>query len=304
MPANRTRGALNGTRAVVIAGLVALGASLAHAGETADSADRTWRIDTEHLFGFIIGTDVGEIGDKEIEAEVVGDLGKRPGPYTALFPSLEYEFVPISNLRLAPTVLAAYHNVSGVADLDDRRQFAFDGFSFDARYRLLDRSQWGLGLAVNAEPHLGFVDETSGQWVDSYGADFAVAVDRELVPDRVVAALNLLYQPETSRLHATGAWARDATAGIATGIMTQIAPGVLIGAEGRYLRKYNGVGLDNLAGQALFVGPTLYAQLTGRLWMIAAWSAQAAGRSVPSSGTVDLMNFTRHQAKIQFGLEF
>ncbi len=304
MLAGLIRRGLDIARDLTIAGLFALAVSPAYAGETGGSADRTWRIDTEHLFGFIIGTDVGEVGDKEVEAEVIGDLGKRPGSYTALFPSLEYEFVPISNLRLAPTVLSAYHNISGVADLDDRHQFAFDGLSFDARYRLIDRSQWGLGLAVNAEPHLGFVDETSGQWVDSYGADFAVALDHELVPDRIVAALNLIYQPEASRLQATGVWARDATAGIAAGIMTQVAPGILIGAESRYLRKYAGVGLDNFAGQALFVGPTLYAQLNGRLWMIAAWSAQAAGRAAPSSGALDLTNFTRHQAKIQFGLEF
>ena len=289
---------------LTIAGLLALGVSLAHAGETGGSANRTWRIDTEHLFGFLIGTDVGEVGDKEMEAEVVGNLGKQPGPYTALFPALEYEFVPISNLRLAPTIFSAYHNMSGVADLDDRHQFAFAGLSFDARYRLLDRSQWGLGLTLNAEPHLGFVDETSGQWVNNYGVDFALAFDRELVPDRVVAALNLIYQPETSRLQATGAWARDATAGIGAGLMTQIAPGILIGAEGRYLRKYEGVSFGNFAGQALYVGPTLYARLNGRLWMIAAWSTQAAGRAASSPGAVDLTNFTRHQAKIQLGLEF
>jgi hypothetical protein len=304
MLAGLNRRALDIARGLIVAGLLGLGASLAHAGETGSSTDRAWRIDTEHLFGFVIGTDIGEVGDKEMEAEVAGNLGKRPGSYTALFPSLEYEFVPIANLRLAPTVLSAYHNISGVADLDNRHQFAFEGVSFDARYRLLDRSQWGLGLAVNAEPHVGFVDETSGQWVDSYGADFALALDRELVPDRVVAALNLLYQPETSHLHATEAWSRDATAGIAAGIMSEVAPGVLIGAEGRYLRKYEGIGLDNLAGQALFVGPTLYARLNGRLWMIAAWSAQAAGRAVSSPGALDLTNFTRHQAKIQFGLEF
>jgi hypothetical protein len=291
-------------RGLAIAGPLALAMPLAHAGETGGSADRPWRIDTEHLFGFLIGTDVGEVGDKEMEAEVVGNLGKQPGPYTALFPSLEYEFVPIANLRLAPTVFSAYHNMSGVADLADRHQFAFAGASFDARYQLLDRSQWGLGLAVNAEPHLGFVDETSGQWVNNYGVDFAVALDRELVPDRVVAALNLLYQPETSRLQATGAWERDAIAGIGAGLMTQVAPGVLIGAEGRYLRKYESIGLDNFAGQALFVGPTLFARLNGRLWMIAAWSAQAAGRAVAAPGALDLANFTRHQAKIQFGLEF
>ena len=38
--------------------------------------------------------------------------------------------------------------------------------------------------------------------------------------------------------------------------------------------------------------------------MIAAWSAEVAGRAVESPGSLDLTNFTRYQAKIQFGLEF
>ena len=284
--------------------LLTLMASVVRAEEAKDPAARSWRIDTEHLFGFVIGTDVGNVGDKEFEAEVIGGFGKRPGSYAAFAPSLEYEFVPIANLRLAPSVISAVHSISGVDGIDDRRQAAFDGLSFDVRYRILDRSRSGVGLTVNAEPHWGLVDETSGERVDRYGADFAVAFDRELVPGRVVAALNLLYQPETSRLHTTGVWTRDATAGIAAGLMIQVFPGILIGGESRYLRKYEGIGLDNLTGEALFVGPSLFARLNGRSWMIAAWSAEVAGRAVESPGSLDLTNFTRYQAKIQFGLEF
>ena len=284
--------------------LLTLVASVAQAEAAKDPAARSWRIDTEHLFGFVIGTDVGNVGDKEVEAEVTSGFGKRPGSYAAFAPSLEYEFVPIDNLRLAPSVISAVHSISGVDGIDDRQQAAFDGLSFDVRYRILDRSRSGVGLTLNAEPHWGLVDETSGQWVDRYGADFAIAVDRELVPDRVIVAINLLYQPETSRLHTTGVWTRDATAGIAAGLMIQVFPGVLIGGEGRQLWKYEGIGLDRISGRALFVGPTMYARLTARSWMIAAWGAQAAGRAVETPGALDVTNFTRYQAKIQFGLEF
>src|SRR5262249_5380067 len=90
MLAGLNRRALDITRGLTIAGLLGLGVSLANAGEAGEAADRAWRIDTEHLFGFIIGTDIGEVGDKEVEAEVAGNLGKQPGSYTALFPSLEY----------------------------------------------------------------------------------------------------------------------------------------------------------------------------------------------------------------------
>jgi hypothetical protein len=38
--------------------------------------------------------------------------------------------------------------------------------------------------------------------------------------------------------------------------------------------------------------------------VIVAWSAQAAGRAADGSGALDLTNFERYHAKIQFGLEF
>ena len=46
--------------------------------------------------------------------------------------------------------------------------------------------------------------------------------------------------------------------------MAQIRPGFLIGGEVRYLRKYDGIGLEEFAGQALFAGPTAYLQLSER----------------------------------------
>ena len=176
----------------------------------------------------------------------------------------------------ADRVLLPYHTISGVAGRMIGGNWSFDGFSFDGTFRIIDRSRWGLGLTINAEPHWGLVDETSGERVDRYGADFAVAFDRELVPGRLVAALNLLYQPEALRLRTTGLWAQETIAGIGAGLMMQIFPGILIGGETRYLRKYEGIGLDNLTGEALFVGPTLFARLNGRSWMIAAWSAEVA----------------------------
>jgi hypothetical protein len=268
------------------------------------SAAQAQRIDTEHLFGFMIGTDVGERGDKEIEAETVARWGKRPGSYFAAAPAFEAEFVPIENLRASGTLSAAYHDVSGIAGLENRRQGAFDSLSFDLRYRLIARRQAGFGLAVDAEPHWGRVDSTSGEPVDRYGADLSLLLDKELVPDRVLAAFNLVYQPEATHSRLTNAWSREATFGPAAGLMVQVEPGILIGAETRYLRAYQGAALGHFAGQALFFGPTLYARLSKRLWVIAAWSPQIAGRAASVPGSLDLTHFERHQAKVQFGLEF
>jgi len=120
----------------------------------------------------------------------------------------------------------------------------------------------------------------------------------------VLAALNLTYQPEATRSRLSGAWSREAVLGPAAGLMVQVAPGILVGGEARYLRAYQSLALERFAGQALFFGPTLYARLSKRTWMIAAWSPQIAGRAANASGPLDLTNFERHQAKVQFGFEF
>jgi hypothetical protein len=91
---------------------------------------------------------------------------------------------------------------------------------------------------------------------------------------------------------------------MAVGMMAQVRPGFLLGGEARYFRKYDGIGLEELSGQALFVGPTAYFQLSERSRLTATWSVQAWGRPAGSNAALDLVNFERHQAKLVFGVNF
>lgn len=84
----------------------------------------------------------------------------------------------------------------------------------------------------------------------------------------------------------------------------QVKPGVLIGAEARYMRSFDGLGLDRFTGNALFVGPTFYARFSEKIWMSAAWSAQIAGHAHNEIGSLDLTNFERHRALLRFGYNF
>jgi hypothetical protein len=83
-----------------------------------------------------------------------------------------------------------------------------------------------------------------------------------------------------------------------------VQPGILIGAEARYLRSFDGLGLDAFAGQAFFIGPTFYAKFNERIWMSAAWSLQVAGHASNEPGSLDLTNFERRQAVLRFGYNF
>jgi hypothetical protein len=87
-------------------------------------------------------------------------------------------------------------------------------------------------------------------------------------------------------------------------LMAQVSPGILIGGEARYLRRYDGVALDALAGQAWYVGPTAYFKLSERSRLTLAWSTQAWGREAGSAASLDLVNFERHQARLTYGVNF
>lgn len=261
-------------------------------------------IDTEHLFGFMIGADVGSVGEREFQSETTGSFGKNGGRYRALGQEFELEFVPVQNFRVELGSTFASHLISGVPGLDDRRRLSWQGGSLDLRYRFLDRETAPFGLTFATEFHAHRVDETTAETVRSLGTEFRLAFDRELVPDRIVAAFNLIYEPEWTRLIGSNVVERESTAGVALGLMAQLQPGFLLGGEARYLRKYEGTALEELAGQALFIGPTAYFQLSKRSRLTASWSVQAWGRPAGTMAGLDLVNFERHQARLVFGVNF
>ncbi len=234
-------------------------------------------IDTEHLFGFMIGTDVGTAGEREFQSQTTGRFSKTGGNYRAINQELELELVPADNFRIEIG--------SAFASYDNR-----------------DAAPFGLTFAL--ETHADRIDDMTGAVARRYGTELTLALDRELIPNRVVAAFNLFYEPEWTHLLGTGLAEQESTAGGAVAVMAQIRPGFLIGGEVRYLRKYDGIGLEELAGQALFAGPTAYLQLSERSRLTVAWSVQAWGRAAGSTAALDLVNFERHQARLIFGVNF
>lgn len=278
--------------AIICASLILLGA--AH-GEG---------IDTEHIFGFIIGSDVGDAGEREFQTQTTGRFDKGGGRYRAGAQELELELVPATNIRIELGTSLAGHDIAGVAGFDDRHQFTWQGASLDLRYRLLDRGTAPFGMTLAVQNEAGRIDDTSGMPARQYDTALTLAFDREILPNLAIAAVNLSYQPEWTRFAATGGTERDATVGAAFAVMAQLSPAVLLGGEARYFRRYDGFGLDALAGQALFVGPTAYVQLSERSRLTASWSMQAWGRAAGASAGLDLLNFERHQARLIYGVNF
>jgi hypothetical protein len=261
-------------------------------------------IDTEHIYGFMIGSDVGDPGERELQTTTTGRFSKQAGSYQAGEQEFELEFVPFRNFRIEVGTAFAAFDIASVPGLLDRTQAGWQGATLDLRYRFLDRETAPFGLTLALESGGSRFDDISGSRAQIYGTGLTLALDRDLIPKLVVATLNLSYQPEWTHLAGMPTGEQDSTFGAALGVMAQVRPNLLLGAEARYVRKYEGIGADELAGEAFFVGSTAYFQLSDRARITASWSFQAWGRPAASGATLDLVNFERQQARLIFGFNF
>ncbi|HKH00119.1 MAG TPA: hypothetical protein VKB08_05280, partial [Bradyrhizobium sp.] len=197
-------------------------------------------VDTEHIFGFTEGSDIGNAGDKEAEVETFGRFGKRFGSYAATSTQFLYKYSPADHVRVAPFVSFATHHISNVPGLDNRSHWTFEGSGAELRYRLWDREKAPVGITLSAVPVFSRVDAGSGAPVEQFGVEASALIDKELIPNRLFAAVNFSYEPEWTRIRPGVEWERDSTFGIGGALAVRAYPGFFIAGEARYFRKYEG----------------------------------------------------------------
>ena len=263
-----------------------------------------YEIETKYIFGFTEGSGIGIEGEKEFSVESNVNIGKRDGRYVASQTKLEYEFTPSQFVQFEFGALVSTHNIRNVTDLDDRNSADFMGLFGEVRYLLVERtSNSPLSVTLSVEPNWRRIDETSGERVTNFELEAKINADVELVPNRLFAGFNAMYEPEWTRT-SEGEVEHEATIGVSAALAYRIIPEVLIGAEVWYLRHYDGFDLAQFTGDAVYVGPTLYVQLSRKMFMTAAWNSQVAGRDLENGGSLNLSEFSRHRAKLKVAVEF
>ena len=288
---------------------------------------------TEFLFGFVQGSDVGDPGDRHIVLDSTSGFVKATGTYAAVWNQAELAFTPWQNFHVGLHAAFAYHRISGVQGIEvpqiaaleaaapaggeaeeeapeappqllRRNRGAFDGLGLEFRQRFLDREYAPFGLTFVVEPHWARVEETTGGRVNKHAVGFLLAADKDIVRDTLFVAFNAFYEPEWVKLLETGEYERESTVGFATAAMLRLSPSLFLGGDARYFRKYEGAALNTLAGEALFVGPTLFATFGHDYLLTMAFEAQVWGKVPGAPGALDLDNFTRYHAKLRLVTHF
>ena len=262
-------------------------------------------IETEYIFGFTEGSDIGAEGEKAIELEANGAFRKRHGRYGAIAQEIEFEAVPTQFFAYELSAHGTAHAISSVDGLDDLHRVTPSGLSARFRYLLIGRGPGSpIGLTVTAEPEWSRVDGTSGVFTRSLASTFKLLADTELIQNRLFAAVNLSYAPEIDKAAGEPTWTRSSILGAASAISWRFTPKVTVGAEAEYFRAYESLGLKNFQGHAVYVGPTLHIQFTNKMMFAAAYSTQVGGHATGNDQPLDLLNFSRHRARLRLGSEF
>ncbi|WP_233385366.1 hypothetical protein [Methylobacterium sp. C25] len=283
---------------------IVLALALVPATLDAARADSVHDVDTEHLFGFTEGSDIGGPGERELESETTGRLGKRGGRFQAVDSAVVLKLPLSERFRIAPGLSFAAYDIGVGPGLDDRRLTSLGGASVEARTRLLTRQESPFGLTLNTVVGANRIDPATGLGARGVSAEFGLLFDREIVPGQLVAGLNLVYALGQSRIDGFDAMQRASGLEVSAALSQKFAPGTFLGLEARYARAYSGTALDRFSGDAIYLGPTIYRELTDATWISFAWGVQVAGSETGMGYDQDLTNFDRHQARLRIGTHF
>lgn len=278
---------------------------------------------TEHIFGFIEGSDLHAPGETELKLDNIGRFMKRGGTYAAVESKAEIHTGVTGELDFAFGFLGDFRRIRAVPGLEEVPQrAAFSGASVEMRLRFLRRDEAGIGVTLLVEPSVSRYDELTGIRASRIGSENALLIDTEFVPTTLFGAVNVIYDIERTRERGALTTERGSTAGIGGALTYRVLPNLFLGGEARYLRAYEGLGLNRYQGEAVYLGPTLFAAITSRLTVTAAYSIQVAGNealdrrgmdaSIPAGeepglirrSSLNLINFERHQVRLKIAYDF
>jgi hypothetical protein len=246
-------------------------------------------------------------------ARAAADDDRAQGPagrprYRAVNGKLGYQLGVTDDLSLELGLFGDARSVRNVPDLPNKSFAAFDGLSIELKYRIVERTQDNpFGFAVKLEPRYARIDELEGRGQNALSAEAMLLFDMRVIPDRLWFASNLAVEPGAGWLRGTGAMERDSMLSWSNAFSVRVAETTFLGAEARYFRAYEGLALNRLLGDALFLGPTLHHRLSKSTSISFAYSGQVAGRDrTPgfAGHALDLTHFARHQLRLKVGMEF
>lgn len=254
-------------------------------------------------YGFLSNSDMDKAGTLSVEVDNVSLFNRRGRHFLSSDTQINIAYALTDHVQVTIGPQLTYSSLHNVDGMFDARRFVMGGIGGDLRWRLVDRRSAPFGLTVQISPQMRFANEavSTGR---GFGIATTVALDRELIADRLYGTLNLSHEATRQRFDDMGRWENGARIGVGLGLAVPVIRAVHLGGEMRYFRRYDGFEMARFQGQALYVGPSVYSEIGRNAWVSLSWQTQVAGRETGRKAQLDLAGFERHQVRLRVGYEF
>ena len=273
--------------ALAFAGFLWAGSAQAHGP---DHTGAHQEFDTEHIFGFTEGADIGEKGEKEVESGTVFRFGK-PGDFLAIDHETAFRYMLTDDFRASLGGLLTYRYDRGVPGEPDSDRFDFAGLTAQMRWHAVQPTRNSpFGLTLSFTPIWERVEANSAVNADTYVAAAEILADAEWIPNKLFSAINIEYEPGVTNVN--GFWRHENGLEFRIATAYALSRDVLIGGE---VRHASGGERSLFEAEALFAGPSLWYRISDTSSIKVSWSFQIPDESTHN---LDLVNFERNQALI------
>ncbi len=252
-------------------------------------------IDSEHIFGFTEGADIGDKGESEFESITIGRLGKQGG-FAVLTNETSFRYGVEQGFRASAGTLTDYYSVHDSPGYLDRTGLRYSGLTSEFRWQFSEHDSAPIGLTLSFAPTWRRVDDPTPGLGQSYALPVSLLADHVIIANRLYAAVNVGVAPTFS--YVAGSWRNSQPLEISAALSTALGDRIFLGGEVRLAAQNQ---TAPLGGRALYIGPSFFVKLQENLTFKAAWSLQ-----VPDviSGRMDLANYERCQFVAQFAYGF
>lgn len=257
------------------------------------------------IFGFTDPTDIGDVGEKAVELENDGAFGVRGARSRSLAQKLELGYAFAENWSFSVAAHGLWSSLRNSPDFPDKSGYRFDGASVELRHRIIERTATNpFAVTLALEPRWSRIDALSGQISPGYSVEGKIQIDAPIT-DKLFWGMNLVFETGRLREPLGTTWESESGTAISTALAYELSEEKLwAGVEARWEQAWSKGFFGPLAGQALYLGPTIAFKARKNLTVNAVYLPQIAGKARGVGGPLDLDNFQRANFRLKVSMDF
>ena len=259
----------------------------------------------ENIFAYSYGSETLPKDASEAYLWVTDRREKDLGAYNAQDIKFELEHGFSDRFQASAYVNFVSHHIKGLEpELGNQdRDFAWNGMQASLKYALTSPYKYGIGIAIYVEPGFARYGKKSGERANQVSLETKLLLQKNFMNDKLIWVGNVTAEQEFEH-EGGGYWESELEFELSSGLTYNVAPGLHLGAEGRYTAAYeNFPNKFQRSDYAIFFGPTIH-YATRSWWATLSYQPQISGGPTVRSNTLNLADYEKREIRLKLGYNF